>query len=250
MFPLPIYVWVIVLACLIGMVGSVCVALWRGALIAGPNRISAALITAVAGIAWVAWTLVSVILANIDIYRMETQTPKPWILVGVIVPLAAALLFTRIPAVSRGLAHPDALPQLTLLQIFRVVGIAFIATMALGKLPAVFALPAGLGDIAIGLAAPFVAQRLRRGIVGPGALWFNVLGLVDLVVALGVGFAAGLSPARLLFVTPSTEAIALLPLVLIPTTIVPLAAALHVISLAKLRTAGAATVATAAGSTK
>ena len=39
----------------------------------------------------------------------------------------------------------------------------FIGLWLGGTLPAQFALPAGLGDIAIGLAAPAVAARLRRG---------------------------------------------------------------------------------------
>jgi hypothetical protein len=36
----------------------------------------------------------------------------------------------------------------------RVAGVAFLLYMALGHLPALFALPAGLGDIAAGIAAP------------------------------------------------------------------------------------------------
>jgi hypothetical protein len=31
--------------------------------------------------------------------------------------------------------------------------------MAHGRLPAAFAIPAGIGDIAVGVAAPFVARR-------------------------------------------------------------------------------------------
>jgi hypothetical protein len=82
-----------------------------------------------------------------------------------------------------------------------------------------------------------VAWRLYRGGDRLGAVWFNMLGLVDLVVAVGIGFLAASGPANLLSVTPSTEAIAMLPLVLIPTTAVPLAAALHVVSLRRLRAA-------------
>jgi hypothetical protein len=106
--------------------------------------------------------------------------------------------------------------------------------MVLGTLPAVFALPAGLGDIAVGISAPVIARRLRRG-DRRGAVWFNVLGLVDLVVAVSLGFLAGLGPARLIDVSPSTAAVALLPLALIPTTAVPLALALHLRSLMLLR---------------
>jgi hypothetical protein len=55
--------------------------------------------------------------------------------------------------------------------------------MALGHLPAVFALPAGLGDIVIGIEAAVITRRLQRGVVGRRVVWFNVLGLRDLVDA-------------------------------------------------------------------
>jgi len=113
-----------------------------------------------------------------------------------------------------------------------------LVVLALGKLPAVFALPAGLGDMAIGIEAVFLARNLRRGVVGRRAVWyFNVLGLADLVVALVIGFAAAPAVVRLLIVSPSTEAISLLPLALIPATVVPLAAALHLLSLRRLTVA-------------
>ena len=172
MFPLPVYVGAIILASLLGVAGTFCVALWRGALIAGLKRNAAAQITAVAGIGWAAWTIVSVVLANADVYRMEPATAKPWIVVGVIVPLAAVLLFTRIGAVSRSLDHPDALRQLTLPQNFRLVGVAFIATMALGKVARrvrVAGRPRRYrdraGDTVRGAAHPSRHRRTRRGVV-------------------------------------------------------------------------------------
>jgi hypothetical protein len=129
--------------------------------------------------------------------------------------------------------------------------VTFLVAMALGYLPAVFAIPAGIGDIAIGVEAVFIARNLRRGIVDRSTVWFNVLGLLDLVVALAIGVMAAPGLARLLVVSPSTEAISLLPLVLIPTTIVPLAVALHVLSLRKLRVGTeTATVAAPVGNTK
>jgi hypothetical protein len=191
------------------------------------------------------------LLANADVYRFQPTKAAPWIAVAMIVPLVAALLSTRVPLVSRILDQPDALWRLTLPQFFRPVGVTFLVAMALGYLPAVFAIPAGLGDIAIGVEAVFVARNLRRGVVDRRTGWFNVLGLADLVVALAIGVTAAPGLARLLVVSPSTEAISLLPLVLIPTTIVPLAVALHVLSLRKLRVAAQTeTVATPVGNTK
>lgn len=237
MSTLPIYVWALVLAGLIGTTATICVMLWRGALSAGLDRRIATRVAGGVAIGWAAWVLASVLLANAEIYRFEPTRPVPWLPVGMLGALAAALLVTRTPVVSRILAQPDALWRLTVPQIFRVVGVTFLVVMALGKLPAVFALPAGLGDIAIGVEAVFVARNLRRGIVDRRTVWFNILGLVDLVVALAIGFAAAPAAVRLLLVSPTTEAISLLPLALIPVTVVPLAMTLHLTSLVKLRAA-------------
>jgi hypothetical protein len=85
------------------------------------------------------------------------------------------------------------------------------------------------------VAAPFVAWRLARGAGRRSAVWFNVLGILDLVVALSIGVLTGLGPNQLIAASPSTAAVTVLPLVLIPTTVVPLAIALHVVSLRRLR---------------
>jgi hypothetical protein len=94
-------------------------------------------------------------------------------------------------------------------------------------------LPAGLGDMAIGVAAPFVGRRLGHGIGRHEAVRFHVLGIVDLVVAGSIGFLL----LELIEVTPSTAPLLLLPLALILTVAVPLAVALHVVSLHRLRAA-------------
>jgi hypothetical protein len=58
-------------------------------------------------------------------------------------------------------------------------------------------LPAGLGDIATGIAAPLVALKLAHGTGPRHALWFNAPGIADLVVALTLGARATASnPTR------------------------------------------------------
>ena len=108
---------------------------------------------------------------------------------------------------------------------------AFLIIMALGHLPALFALPAGLGDIATGIAAPLVALRLARGTGRRAALWLNAFGMTDLVVALTLG---ALTAYQLVHVTPSGAPISELPLALIPTVGVPLLLALHITSVPAL----------------
>ena len=215
------------------------VMLWQGAADAGLNRRTATRVVAAFGIGWGAWVVSSALLADAEVYRFEPTKVAPWIAVGMMAPLAAALLFTRVPVLTRILSQPNTLWRLTMPQLLRVVGVTFLVVMALGQLPAVFALPAGLGDIAIGIEATFIARRLHRGDPaghGRRVVWFNVLGLLDLVIAAGIGFTAAPGVGHLLIVSPTTQAISLLPIVLIPTTVVPLAATLHLLSLRKLWT--------------
>jgi hypothetical protein len=113
----------------------------------------------------------------------------------------------------------------------RIAGVVFVIVMAQSHLPAVFALPAGLGDMAIGVAAPFVARRLAQGTGRSEAVRFHILGIVDLVVAGSIGFLL----LGFVEVTPSTAPLLLIPLALILTVAVPLAVAQHVISLRGLR---------------
>lgn len=233
MYDLPSYVWVLVLAGVLGIPASTCAVLYRGAVAAGVGRRAATAVTATTAAVLGGWLVVSGLLARAGVYRQDPGEVVPWLLVVVTGTLIVLLLATRIPLVSRILADPGTPARLALPHTLRVVGVLFLILMAQGHLPAAFALPAGLGDIAIGVAAPFVARRLARGSGRAGAVRFNVLGILDLVVAASIGF--------LLFgfveVTPSTAPLRLLPLALIPTAPVPLALALHIVSLRRLRTA-------------
>jgi hypothetical protein len=103
--------------------------------------------------------------------------------------------------------------------------------LAFGHLPALFALPAGLGDIAAGIAAPLAARKLAQGTGRRATLWFNAFGITDLVVA---GTLGALTGYQLLNVMPSAAPISELPLALVPTVTVPLLLALHVTSVITL----------------
>jgi hypothetical protein len=107
----------------------------------------------------------------------------------------------------------------------------FLIVWAQGALPAAFAWPAAVGDMATGLAAPLVAWQLARGGGRRLAVWFNLFGLADLINALTLGFLIGLG---LFAVEPGTRALAVLPLALVPTLAVPVAITLHVVSLRRL----------------
>ena len=237
MYDLPSYVWALVLAGVIGIPAITCVMLYRGALAAGLSRRTATIVTAAGGAVLGGWLLASGLLARAGVYHQPSGQAAPWFGVAVAGTLLGLLAASRIPPMPRVLAAPGTSARLTLPHTLRVVGVTFLLVMALGHLPAMFALPAGLGDIAAGLAAPFVARRLAQGGGRRRAVWFNLFGILDLVVALSVGFLAGLGPWRPLEVTPSTEPLSLLPLALVPTVAVPLSLALHLVSLRRLRAA-------------
>jgi hypothetical protein len=229
-YDLPIYVWALVLTGAAGIPAVTSAVLYRGALAAGLGRRAATAVTAASAAVLGGWLVVSGLLARAGVYHQDPGETVPWFLVAFAGTLIALLLATRIPVISRILTDPGTPTRLTLPHTVRVTGLAFLIAMAQGHLPAAFALPAGLGDIAIGVAAPFVAWRLARGIGRAGAVRFNLLGILDLVVAGILGFLL----LGLIEVTPSTEALTLLPLALIPTAAVPLTIALHIVSLRRL----------------
>ena len=233
MYDLPIYVWALVLGGAIGIPAATSAMLYRGAIAAGLGRRAATAVTTTTAAVLGAWLVVSGLLAGAGVYRQDPGEIVPWFVVAVGGTLIALLLATRIPVISRILSDPGTPARLALPHSLRVVGVSFLIVMALGHLPAAFAMSAGLGDIAIGVAAPFVALQLARGTGRAGAALFNVLGMLDLLVAGTLGFLL----FRLIEVTPSTAPLFVLPLALIPTVAVPLALTLHIVSLRRLSTA-------------
>jgi hypothetical protein len=123
------------------------------------------------------------------------------------------------------------------IQAWRWAGLGFLSLYAHKVLPAVFALPAGLGDMAIGVTAPWIMLALIRqpGFAASGAfIRWNVLGISDLIIAISIGtlsafFATG-APGEI-----STAPMATLPLLLIPAFLVPLFLMLHIAALMQSR---------------
>jgi hypothetical protein len=123
------------------------------------------------------------------------------------------------------------------IQAWRWGGLGFLSLYAHGILPGLFAFPAGLGDMAIGIAAPgIVLGLIRRPSFATSrqfVMW-NILGITDLVVAVSMGticsgFLRGLTGSV------TTGPMAQLPLVLIPAYMVPLFIMLHFTALFQAR---------------
>jgi hypothetical protein len=99
-------------------------------------------------------------------------------------------------------------------------------------LPGYFAWPAAVGDMFIGATAPFLLSQIgKTGFVQSRAFVFwNILGMLDLVVAVGMGGLGSLLVGNPAGVFPTTI-MSQLPLVMVPTFLVPLFLVLHVIAL-------------------
>jgi hypothetical protein len=232
MYDPPSYLWAITIACVAGMAAATCLVLYGGAVRAGLRRTRAALLASGAAAVLGGWFTASAVIAGHGWYHARLGHQVPWMPVAVIGFLGLLLALGRIPVVARALAAPGTVNRLELPHFFRVEGVAFLIIMALGHLPALFALPAGLGDIATGLAAPLIALRLARGSGRRAALWLNAFGMTDLIVALVLG---ALTAYQLISTSPTGAAISELPLVLVPTVGVPLLFALHITSVSALR---------------
>jgi hypothetical protein len=181
------------------------------------------------------WFALAVGLAILGVYNSATS-PIPTIQFGITVPiLIGCWMIWRWPAVSR-LIDTVPRPWVIAIQFYRVEGVTFLVLFAMHLLPGIFALPAGVGDVTVGLLAAAIAigaaggQQLNPRTV----LRWNLLGIADLVVAVSTGFLTSPSRFQMFAFDRPNELISMFPLVLIPTFLVPLAILLHIISLIQL----------------
>jgi hypothetical protein len=135
----------------------------------------------------------------------------------------------------------DAMPAAWLvgLQVYRVFGGIFLVGWARGVVPGVFALPAGIGDVTTGLLALPVAYYLasRNGHAVRSAIAWNIFGLIDFTIAVGIGLAISPGPLQLIVPSIPNAGVGLYPTVLTPAFAVPSSILLHVLSLRQLRRA-------------
>jgi hypothetical protein len=181
------------------------------------------------------WLGAAIALGLLGVYQAASDR-LPTIEYGILVPiLIGGVLLWRSGTVGRLL---DAVPQSWLVGVqgYRALGGIFLFLYGTGKLPGLFAWPAGLGDLLVGLLAPVVAIAYARGPHENGdlaAAW-NIFGLFDLLVAVTTGLLTSPSPLQLFALAHPNELISVFPLVVVPTYLVPASVLLHVASLTKL----------------
>jgi hypothetical protein len=183
--------------------------------------------------AWIiaVWFLFSLTASAFHLYFTTPEQPPLPLLLSVLTPIALfATWYLRSTPFREYVLSLD--PRaLTAAQSWRVAGFAFITLYAYRILPGVFALPAGLGDIAIGATAVLTAAKLANPSRRAAFIRWQLLGITDLVLAVSLG-----ASARFISQSPiSTQPMTLLPLSLIPTFGVPLFIIIHIICIAQAR---------------
>lgn len=161
------------------------------------------------------------------------RLPAP-VVPGMIFTLTALLLlaYFRLAGIR---AWVDALPlrALVLLHVTRFVGIVFLVLYHRGQLPYAFAVPGGIGDIVIAtFALPVALAPLEDSARLRATNIWNVAGLADILFVVITAIRLNLAdPAEM-------QALTHLPLSLLPTFLVPLLIATHVIIFTRIFRSG------------
>ena len=183
------------------------------------------------------WFVLVVSLGAVGAFVAPPGMPPIAIAIGAGAPLLAFFAWLRLSQPFRDFVLSLDLRFIAGVQAWRWAGFGFLSLYAHNILPGIFALPAGLGDMAVGFAAPWMILSLvRRSDFAASAAFrrWNVLGILDLVVAVSLGtLSATLStgaPGEI-----STAPMATLPLLLVPVFLVPLFLMLHIAALMQSR---------------
>jgi hypothetical protein len=181
------------------------------------------------------WLVAVFLLGAAEGFVRPPGTPPIPILIGAVAPVVVFLVAYWVWPAFRAYVLSTDLPLGAAIQAWRAGGLGFLALYAHEKLPGAFAWPAGLGDIAIGVTAPWVALALVRRpgfATSPVFVAWNLFGILDLVVAISTG---GLHSALASAGEVTTGPMAQLPLLLIPAYLVPLFVMLHLAALFQAR---------------
>src|SRR3989442_190205 len=191
----------------------------------------------VSGVYLLGWLVLAFVLGSAGVFQATPSRGFPALGLGIaLLILAGAWLLYRSSALNAVIAAIS-LPWLVGVQLYRVVGFSFLVLYALGRLPGEFAIPAGAGDVVVGLAAPVVGYLFYKGSRWSclGVLSWNIAGILDLVVAVATGFLTSPGPFQALALETPNELITAFPLGLVPLYAVPLSILLHLAALKSLK---------------
>jgi hypothetical protein len=227
--------------------GTILTGLWLGLARTGLDTGMRVTIWLVIAVPFTLWLAVVWGLAVDGAFRPRPGVPALpiAILLPVLLGLPLLLRSRRVAAIL------DAMPPSWLvgLQVYRVFGGIFLIAWSRGNLSGTFALPAGTGDVLVGLLALPVAFLVHRGapIGRTAAIAWNVLGLVDFAIAIGIGILSAPGPLQVIVPDRPNATLGTFPTVMIPAFAVPSSILLHALSLRQLMRLGRKARRTASG---
>ena len=233
---LPNYLLVLNFAVRIAVPPTILVGIWLAARRTSLPALEQRSVATALSLAVVGWFAMTWLLGRHE-YFLVAGNDLPRIQYPLLLPIIAGLWWILSSPRLRAVA--TAVPQSWLVgvQIYRALGAIFLLLWASGQMPGEFAVPAGIGDVIVGVSAPFVAWLNARGApaAGPVTRVWNAFGILDLVIAVTTGFLTSPSPLQTMAFDRPNLLIVSYPLVMVPAFLVPLSIILHVISLWKLR---------------
>jgi hypothetical protein len=197
-------------------------------------------------IAWLAvsagtvgWFAVAYYLSKAEIFQARPGVLVPAIPFAIMLPIGIGLWALTRSAVIAEVIDATPLSWLVGAQVYRTFGFIFLVLWAGGHLPGEFALPAGIGDVAVGILAAAIAlyASVNAKAAAGFAYGWNILGIADLVVAVATGFLTSPGMFQLLAHGRPNLLITSFPLVMVPAFAVPLSIILHGLCLWKLKRA-------------
>jgi hypothetical protein len=178
-----------------------------------------------------AWLVFALSSSALHLYKNAPNTPPIALGIAVVAPVVLFLIWFASSTGFRQFVLSLNPRTVTLVQTVRIAGIVFLALGTYKILPEFFALSAGWGDIAIGVTAPFAALVLANPAHRKSFIFWQFLGVFDLVNALALGTLAGIIDPHGI----PTEPMTVLPMSYITTFAVPLFLILHIICIAQAR---------------
>lgn len=172
------------------------------------------------------WFVIILVLISNETFYVEDGQRSPLLLIVILSPIAGSYIIYRSSKTVQQFIFSIPLHWLTVIHVARTGGILFLYLMVLGALPAVFALPAGIGDFTAGILAIPASYMLwkKKKHAHKMAAVATIFGIGDLVVAISIGN-----------ISSTGSSISNTLLVIIPSFLVPLFLITHMFTIIRLR---------------
>jgi hypothetical protein len=165
--------------------------------------------------------------------RLENVSSATLLISGSVIPAGSYFALYFGSARFRQFILGLDLRSVTLVQISRITGFIFFLEYSSGRLPALFSIPTGLSDAAVGITSPLVAFRLvsRQGLPKRGLACWHVFSMLAALLSGGLGILTSGTWLGFLAGEITSQAMSEFPLSLVPTFLGPVTLIFHLIAL-------------------